>query len=280
MLDTLDFRIVDEIILRALNEDMPLGDITTDSTITEYSVSKARLIAKESGVLAGITVAIRVFELLDPKVIYCTNFKDRDKFRKGDILLELEGNTRALLKAERTALNLLQRMCGIATRTNGLCELIKDYPAKIIDTRKTAPGLRYLDKYSVRCGGGLNHRFCLSDGVLIKDNHIKAAGGITNAVRMCRAQVPHTVKIEVETENLEMVKEALEAGADIIMLDNMPVDIMREAVEYVAGRALLEASGDINEKSVIEVAKTGVDLISVGKITHSVKALDISMKFL
>lgn len=276
----LDTRIVDEIILRALKEDMPMGDITTDSTISEDSVSKARLIAKENGVLSGITVAIRVFKLMDSNIVYNTTFKDGDKIKKGDILLELEGNTRALLKAERTALNLLQRMSGIATRTNGMCELIKDYPAKIVDTRKTAPGLRYLDKYAVRSGGGQNHRYCLSDGVLIKDNHIKAAGSITNAIRMCRAQIPHTVKIEVETENMDMVKEALEAGADIIMLDNMSCDEMKKAVDYVAGRALIEASGDISENSVTEVAKTGVDLISAGNLTHSVKALDISMKFL
>lgn len=276
----LDTRIVDEIILRALKEDMPMGDITTDSTISEDSVSKARLIAKENGVLSGITVAIRVFKLMDSNIVYNTTFKDGDKIKKGDILLELEGNTRALLKAERTALNLLQRMSGIATRTNGMCELIKDYPAKIVDTRKTAPGLRYLDKYAVRSGGGQNHRYCLSDGVLIKDNHIKAAGSITNAIRICRAQIPHTVKIEVETENMDMVKEALEAGADIIMLDNMSCDEMKKAVDYVAGRALIEASGDISENSVTEVAKTGVDLISAGNLTHSVKALDISMKFL
>ena len=276
----LDTRIVDEIILRALKEDMPMGDITTDSTISEDSVSKARLIAKENGVLSGITVAIRVFKLMDSNIVYNTTFKDGDKIKNGDILLELEGNTRALLKAERTALNLLQRMSGIATRTNGMCELIKDYPAKIVDTRKTAPGLRYLDKYAVRSGGGQNHRYCLSDGVLIKDNHIKAAGSITNAIRMCRAQIPHTVKIEVETENMDMVKEALEAGADIIMLDNMSCDEMKKAVDYVAGRALIEASGDISENSVTEVAKTGVDLISAGNLTHSVKALDISMKFL
>lgn len=276
----LDTRIVDEIILRALKEDMPMGDITTDSTISEDSVSKARLIAKENGVLSGITVAIRVFKLMDSNIVYNTTFKDGDKIKKGDILLELEGNTRALLKAERTALNLLQRMSGIATRTNGMFELIKDYPAKIVDTRKTAPGLRYLDKYAVRSGGGQNHRYCLSDGVLIKDNHIKAAGSITNAIRMCRAQIPHTVKIEVETENMDMVKEALEAGADIIMLDNMSCDEMKKAVDYVAGRALIEASGDISENSVTEVAKTGVDLISAGNLTHSVKALDISMKFL
>lgn len=276
----LDLRLVDEIILRAYKEDMPMGDITTDNIIDENDVAKAKLVAKEDGVIAGLEVGQRAFELQDPNVKVELLIKDGDKVSKGDVILTVEGNTQALLKAERTALNLIQRMSGIATRTNTLAELIKDYPAKIVDTRKTAPGLRYLDKYAVRMGGGQNHRFCLSDGVLIKDNHIKAAGNIANAVNIVRSKIPHTIKIEVETENLQMVKEALAVKADIIMLDNMTTAQMEEAVEVIDGKALVEASGDMDESRVVEVAKTGVDIISVGKITHSVKALDISMRFI
>lgn len=275
----LEIRILDEIILGAFREDMPMGDITTDNIIGEGDSAKARLIAKESGVVAGLTVAKRAFELQDAMVAIEMYFNDGDEVNKGDVLMSVEGNTRALLKAERTALNLLQRMSGIATRTHTLAVLIKEYNTKIVDTRKTAPGLRYLDKYAVRMGGGQNHRYCLSDGVLIKDNHIKAAGNITNAVRTVKDKIPHTIKIEVETENLSMVREALDAGADIIMLDNMTTNQMLEAVELISGKALVEASGDMDETRVVEVAKTGVDIISVGKITHSVRALDISMRF-
>lgn len=275
----LEQRKIDEIILNALNEDMPMGDITTDNIIDPASVSRARFIAKQEGVIACVEVAKRVFQLLDLNVTFFTELPDGTKVSKGDIILEFEGNTAALLKAERTALNLIQRMSGVATRTNGLCRIIEDLPAKIVDTRKTTPGLRYLEKYAVRVGGGQNHRYCLSDGVLIKDNHIKAAGGILNAVSRVRKNIPHTIKIEVETENFDMVREALEAGADIIMLDNMSVADMAEAVKIIDGRALVEASGDMDEAKVRAVAETGVDIISVGKITHSVTALDISMRF-
>ncbi|NLN04587.1 MAG: carboxylating nicotinate-nucleotide diphosphorylase [Clostridiaceae bacterium] len=270
---------VDKVVLTAFEEDMPFGDITTDNIIAENSISKARLIAKEDGVLAGVPVAVRTFELLSRDIKVEVLLQDGAKVKKGDIIANIEGPTREILKGERTALNLLQRLSGVATATNKLVELVKDYPVNVVDTRKTTPGLRYLEKYAVRVGGGQNHRFSLSDGVLIKDNHISAAGGIKNAVEMVRRRIPHTVKIEVETENLEMVREALDVGADIIMLDNMTNEMMSEAVKLINKKALVEASGDINEQRIVEVTKTGVDIISVGRITHSVKALDISLRF-
>lgn len=275
----LDMKQVDKVILTALEEDMPFGDITTDNITAGSSISKARLIAKEDGVLAGVPVALRTFELLsrDIKIEVC--LQDGAKVKKGDIIAHIEGPTREILKGERTALNLLQRLSGVASATSKLVELVKDYPVNVVDTRKTTPGLRYLEKYAVRVGGGQNHRFSLSDGVLIKDNHITAAGGIKNAVEMVRGRIPHTIKIEVETENIEMVREALNAGADIIMLDNMTNEMMTEAVKLINKKALVEASGDINEQRIVDVAKTGVDIISIGRITHSVKALDISLRF-
>lgn len=275
----LEFRLVDEIIWNALKEDMPMGDITTDSVIQADAVSRARLIAKQAGVIACMEVVKRVFTLLDPGVTFLQEIQDGTVVAKGDILLDFQGNTRALLKGERTALNILQRMSGVATRTRTFCDILEGLPTQIVDTRKTTPGLRYLEKYAVRAGGGQNHRYCLSDGVLIKDNHIKAAGGIETAVRQVRSKIPHTIKIEVETENFDMVREALQAGADIIMLDNMSAEEMKEAVKIIDGKALVEASGDMSEETILETARTGVDIISVGKITHSVKAMDISMRF-
>ena len=275
----LDLAIVDEIILRALKEDMPMGDITTDSTVPENEECQANLITKENGVVAGLEVFERVFELLNANAVIERFVKDGSHVANGTRMLHISGNARAILKGERTALNLLERMCGIATATHRFTIILEGTGSKIVDTRKTAPGLRYLDKYAVRAGGGANHRFCLSDGVLIKDNHIKAAGGITNAVRMARKTVPHTIRIEVETESLEQVKEALDAGADIIMLDNMPPETMREAVKFINGRALTEASGNITAEKADAVAKTGVDMISSGSLTHSVKAMDISLRF-
>ncbi len=271
---------VDELIMAALKEDMPLGDITTDNIIDAEARSKARITAKEDGVIAGLDVARRVFEMLDRDVVFKCLVSEGDFVRRGDIVAEIEGNTRALLKGERTALNFLQRLSGIATITRKFCDRVKDYPVKIVDTRKTTPGLRYLEKYAVRVGGGTNHRYCLSDGVLIKDNHIRAAGGIKNAVEKVRRGIPHTIKIEVETETLDQVKEALEAGADIIMLDNMDYDTMAEAVKIINKAALVEASGNVDMDRLVDIAKTGVDIISVGKLTHSVKALDLSMKFI
>jgi len=275
----LDYLLVDDIILRALKEDMPMGDITTESTVPEDETSCARLIAKEDMVVAGLEVFCRVFSLLDRNIYIERYVNDGDKVKTGTVILRISGNSRAMLKAERTALNLLQRMSGIATATRKYVDILEGTNAKIVDTRKTVPGLRYLDKMAVRIGGGTNHRFNLSDGVLIKDNHIKASGGITAAVKKAKERVPHTIKIEVETETMEQVKEALVAGADIIMLDNMKPEDMKEAVAYINGRALTEASGNITADNLAAVAKTGVDLISSGSLTHSVKAADISLRF-
>ncbi len=276
---TLDMTLVDEIILRALREDMPMGDLTTDSTIPEAQEASARIIAKEDGVVAGLPVFMRVFTLLDPHASFNLLVEEGATVTKGTVLMTFGGNARALLKAERTALNLLQRMSGIATMTHAFAAAFAGTRTKIVDTRKTVPGLRYLDKYAVRAGGGTNHRYCLSDGVLIKDNHIKASGGITAAVSRARAVAPHTIRIEVETENMDMVREALEAGADIIMLDNMTDAQMTEAVALVAGRALTEASGNVTVDRAGRIAATGVDLVSSGALTHSVRAMDISMRF-
>jgi len=270
---------IDELILNALKEDMPMGDITTDNIIDPSSVSKGVFIAKASGIISGLDVAERVFRLLDKNIVFKKNIKDGDRVSFGDVIAEVEGSTHAILKGERTALNLLQRMSGISTRTAEFCGKVKDLPVKIVDTRKTAPGLRYLDKYAVRMGGGENHRFCLSDGVLIKDNHIKAAGSIKKAIEIVRNRIPHTIKIEVETESLDQVREALEAGADIIMLDNMSIDLMKEAVKLINKKAVVEASGNVSLDNVYEIACTGVDIISVGSLTHSVKAFDISLRF-
>lgn len=275
----LDLSIVDEIILRALKEDMPMGDLTTDSTVPADEVCAANLIAKEAGVVAGLDVFERVFTLLDSKIYIERYINEGDRVEAGTRIMHISGNARAMLKAERTALNLLQRMSGIASATRKFADVLEGTKSKIVDTRKTAPGLRYLDKYAVRVGGGTNHRFCLSDGILIKDNHIKAAGGITEAVKRARAMAPHTIRIEVETESMDMVKEALEAGADIIMLDNMSIEAMKEAVDFINGRALTEASGNITLDRAEAIAKTGVDLISSGSLTHSVKAMDISLRF-
>lgn len=270
---------IDKIILTGLKEDMPFGDITTDNLIDDTSQSEALLIAKDTGVIAGIDIAKRVFEIVDKNVVFEKRIEDGHRVKSGDVIAQIKGNTRALLKGERTALNLLQRLSGIATKTRELCEKIKDTNSKVVDTRKTTLGLRALEKYAVRVGGGNNHRFSLSDGVMIKDNHIKAAGGIKEAVKKIRKKIPHTIKIEVETETLEQVEEALEAGADIIMLDNMGVDKVRKAVKIINGSAISEASGNVNLDSIVEIAKTGVDIISVGSLTHSVSAFDISMKF-
>ncbi len=275
----LDLSLVDDIILRALREDMPMGDLTTDSTIPENQEGSARIIAKEDGVVAGLPVFKRVFTLLDPRASFNELVEEGDAVTKGTVLMTFGGNARALLKGERTALNLLQRMSGIATMTAAFARAFAGTRTRIVDTRKTVPGLRYLDKYAVRAGGGTNHRYCLSDGVLIKDNHIKASGGITAAVRRARAVAPHTIRIEVETESMDMVREALEAGADIIMLDNMDNAQMTEAVHYIAGRALTEASGNVTVDRAAAIAATGVDLVSSGALTHSVRAMDISMRF-
>ena len=263
--------------MNALREDMPLGDITTDNIISEESVTRATFLAKQDAVIAGLIVAKQVFSILDKDVEFNTFIKDGDAVKKGDIIAEVKGSTRALLKAERTALNFMQRLSAIATITNKYVKLVEGTGVKVTDTRKTTPGLRLQEKYAVSCGGGSNHRFSLSDGVLIKDNHIAAAGGIKNAVEAVRKSIPHTVKIEVETESLEEVQEALDCGADIIMLDNMTNDQMIQAVKLINKRALVEASGNVSEETIVGIAKTGVDIISVGKLTHSANSVDISM---
>lgn len=270
---------IDEIIMMSLKEDMPMGDITTDNTIAVDSISKAYYIAKDSGILAGLDVAERVFKILDSSVRFKKNFNDGEAIKKGDILAEFEGNTRALLKGERTSLNIMQRLSGIATKAKEYSDAVHGLNVKVVDTRKTTPGLRMLEKYAVRVGGAHNHRFCLSDGVLIKDNHIQAAGGIKNAITMVRGKIPHTIKIEVETESMEMVQDAIDAGADIIMLDNMSIEMMQKAVKLIDKRADVEASGNVNLNTIRKIAETGVDIISVGELTHSVKAFDISMRF-
>ena len=276
---TLDTKQIDKVVLNALEEDMPYGDVTTDNLISDEDFTEAKFIAKADGVISGMPVAARVFELIDSRTSLEILKNDGECVQKGDIIAILRGPTAAVLKGERTALNLMQRMSGIATRTRVFTELVKDYPVSVADTRKTTPGLRYLEKYAVRCGGGRNHRYSLSDAVMLKDNHIAAGGGILSAVRKVRANIPHMVKIEVEVENMDMVRDAVESGADIIMLDNMNEAAMAEAVRYIAGRALVEASGDVTEERICAIAETGVDIISIGRITHSVKALDISLRF-
>lgn len=269
---------VDEIIVNALKEDINYVDVASDYLIPEDQRDEAYFVAKADGVLCGLSVAMRVFELLDDTFEAKTYKHDGDKIQKGDLIAEFSGKTVLLLKGERTALNLLQHMSGIATATAAAVELVEGTNAQITDTRKTLPGLRALQKYAVTCGGGKNHRFNLSDGAMLKDNHIDAGGGITNAVNALRGKLGHMVKIEVETRDLAEVREALAAGADIIMLDNMSNEMMREAVEIIDGRAKTEASGGITLETIAEVAKTGVDIISLGALTHSVKAFDISMK--
>lgn len=271
--------ILDNIIKNALEEDLAWGDITTQSTIPDGSYSNARLIAKEAGILCGLDVFERVMKTVDNTILVQKHFKDGDRIDKGDILATIQGSSKSILSAERVALNLLQRMSGISSATSAIVAKVATTKTKIADTRKTTPGLRMLEKYAVRIGGGSNHRYNLADGVLIKDNHIKAAGTITNAVNAARAYIPHTVKIEVETESLEQVQEALSCGADIIMLDNMDNTTMKKAVQLIAGRALTEASGNMGEKDLLEVAQTGVDIISIGALTHTVKAMDISLRF-
>ena len=268
---------IDSIIENALREDIHTGDITTLAVVPERRAARARLIAKESMVLAGIDVAARVFSVLDPAVRFESRFADGARLEAGALIAEMAGDSALLLQGERVALNLLQRMCGTATLTARYVEAVTGTKARIVDTRKTTPGLRVLEKYAVRVGGGINHRTGLYDGVLIKENHIAAAGGITEAVRRARAYIPHTMKIEVETENLAEVAEALEAGADIIMLDNMGLAAMEEAIGLIAGRALVEASGGVNLETVRGIAGTGVDIISIGALTHSARAMDISM---
>ena len=269
--------VLTKLIVSALAEDIGAGDVTTWAALRGDEAGLARATAKAELVVAGIAVFGEVFRTLDPALTFMPRKRDGEKAVKGEILAEISGSLSSILTAERVALNLLQRMCGIATLTRRYVDEIAGMSAKILDTRKTAPGLRILDKYAVREGGGCNHRFALYDGVLIKDNHIAAAGGIGEAVRRVRGRVPHTLKIEVEVRNLAELEEALAAGADSVLLDNMGLPEMAAAVKRVAGRIPLEASGKITLERVREVAATGVDLISVGALTHSAEAADISL---
>jgi nicotinate-nucleotide pyrophosphorylase (carboxylating) len=268
---------VTNILRLALEEDIGNGDLTTTLLIPENQKSRALVVAKENFIVAGMPFAWEVFNIFDSRTEFNLFFDEGSKVRKGDMIAEIRGETRTLLSCERVALNILQRLSGIATLTNKFVEEVKGTSARIVDTRKTTPGLRFMEKYAVRIGGGNNHRFGLYDGVLIKDNHIEAAGGIKAAVTLARRS-RHLSKIEVEVESISDLKEALSAGADVIMLDNMSVEDMRAAVATVKGRAVTEASGNITLKRVRDVAETGVDLISVGALTHSAPAADISMK--
>lgn len=269
---------VDDIIERALKEDINYLDVSSDYLLPEDQRNEAYFVAKADGVLCGLDVALRTFEMLDDSFSAKIYKHDGEKIAAGDVIAEFSGKTVLLLKGERTALNLLQHMSGIATATARAVELVRGTNAQITDTRKTLPGLRALQKYAVVCGGGKNHRFNLSDGAMLKDNHIDAGGGIAKTVETLRGKLGHMVKIEVETRDLDEVREAVQAGADIIMLDNMSNDAMREAVQIIGGRAKTEASGGITLENLAEVAKTGVDIISLGALTHSVHAFDISMK--
>lgn len=273
----LDFYL-DDLIKDALKEDINYIDTTADLVIPENQRGKAYFVAKASGVLCGIDAAMRVFRLLDDSFECDVHFRDGDKLSKGDVICEFSGNMRCLLKGERTALNLIQHLSGIATETARCVDIVKGTKAAITDTRKTLPGLRAIQKYAVTVGGGKNHRYNLSDGAMLKDNHIDACGGIAGAVSTLRSKLGHMVKIEVETRNLDEVRQALESGADIIMLDNMDCATMKDAVALVGGKALLEASGGITHDTLREVAETGVDIISIGALTHSVQAFDISMR--
>lgn len=269
---------VDNIITTALMEDINYIDAAADNLIPEDHKSSAYYVAKDTGIVCGIELAKRVFELAGGNVDFKILLGDGARVNKGDVIAELEGSTLTLLKGERTALNILQHMSGIATATNKCVELVKGTNASVTDTRKTLPGLRVLQKYAVTVGGGKNHRYNLSDAAMLKDNHIDAYGGITAAVSALREKIGHTVKIEVEVRTLAELEEALENKVEIIMLDNMNCDEMAEAVEITNGRALLEASGNITSENIRAVAETGVDIISLGALTHSVKCFDISMK--
>ncbi len=268
---------VDAIIERALEEDIHTGDVTTLAVVPEPRQVTGRLVAKEAMVVAGLPVAARVFALLDPTITFTVCCAEGAHIPAGTILATMAGDAALLLQGERVALNLLQRMSGIATVTSRYVAAVAGTAARIVDTRKTTPGLRVLEKYAVRVGGGHNHRTGLYDGILIKENHITAAGGIAQAISRARAAIPHTLKIEIETETVDDVHEALRAGADIIMLDNMDCDTMRHCVSIIAGQAVVEASGGVNLETVAAIAATGVDIISVGALTHSPRAMDISM---
>lgn len=268
----------DELILSALREDITSEDITTNSVMREYQLGEVELICKQDGVIAGLDVFKRTFELLDSKTEVTFTKKDGDTVKNSDKIGVVRGDIRVLLSGERTALNYLQRMSGIATYTRSIADLLKGSKTKLLDTRKTTPNMRVFEKYAVKVGGGYNHRYNLSDGILLKDNHIGAAGGVKEAVQMAKEYAPFVRKIEIEVENLDMLKEALDAGADIIMLDNMSVEDMKEAVKLVSGKAETECSGNVTKENVERLVDIGVDYISSGALTHSSPILDLSLK--
>lgn len=274
----LDMRLAEPIVQRALLEDLGRGDVTTLLTVPEGIETTGEILAGQPGVLAGMPVAQRVFHLLDPRVRLEPLVKEGQHFDTGMVLAEVHGEARALLMGERVALNFLQRLSGIATLTARFVEMVQGLPVRICDTRKTTPGLRYLERYAVRVAGGYNHRFALDDAVLIKDNHIAVCGGISEAIQRVRRSLPHTMKIEVECATLAQVQEALDAGADILLLDNMPLDLLQEAVRLAKGRAFLEASGGVRLENVRQIAETGVEAISIGALTHSAPAIDIKLE--
>ena len=269
---------IDCLILSALREDISHEDITTNAVIKEYTKGRAKLICKQVGVIAGLYVFERVFKLLSDEIKISFYFKDGETVKSGDIAAEVEGDIRAILSGERTALNFLQRMSGIATHTSKIVKMLEGSGIKLLDTRKTTPNNRIFEKYAVRVGGGQNHRFSLSDGIMLKDNHISAAGGVRQAISLAREYAPFVHKIEVEAENLEMVREALEAKADIIMLDNMSVDDMKKAVKMIKGRALTECSGNVTAEKIAAIKEAGVDYISCGALTYNSSILDMSLK--
>ncbi|MDH7601204.1 MAG: carboxylating nicotinate-nucleotide diphosphorylase [Armatimonadota bacterium] len=275
----LDLLAAEPIVRRAIEEDLGQGDITTSLTVPRLARADARIVSKSAGILAGIEIARMVFAILDSRLMFEPHLEDGARLEQGTVIANVIGSAAEILSGERVALNFLQRMSGIATLTSQYVSRVSHTKARIVDTRKTVPGLRCLDKYSVRVGGGYNHRFGLYDGILIKDNHIAAAGGIAAAVRAAKNRAPHTLLVEVEVRNLDELKEAIESGADAVLLDNMSVQTLSEAVQLAAGRVVLEASGGITLDNVAQVAETGVDLISVGALTHSPPALDISMEF-
>ena len=269
---------VDNLIMMALQEDISSEDVTTNAVMRESKAGTAQLICKQDGVIAGLEVFKRVFELLDEEAEVIMYFKDGDAVKNGDLLAVVNGDIRALLSGERTALNYLQRMSGIATYTRNVADLLKGSKTKLLDTRKTTPNMRIFEKYAVKVGGGYNHRYNLSDGILIKDNHIGAAGSVTKAIEMAKEYAPFVRKIEVEVENLTMLQEALDAGADIIMLDNMSTEDMKKAVELVAGKAETECSGNVTRENIQRIIDIGVDYVSSGALTHSAPILDVSLK--
>ncbi|PWJ50171.1 carboxylating nicotinate-nucleotide diphosphorylase [Faecalicatena contorta] len=269
---------VDRLILAALEEDISSEDVTTNAVMKEAVTGEVELICKQDGIIAGLAVFKRVFELLDDSVRVEFYSKDGDEVQNGQLLGKVTGDIRVLLSGERVALNYLQRMSGIATYTHTVAELLKGTKTKLLDTRKTTPNMRIFEKYAVRAGGGYNHRYNLSDGVLLKDNHIGAAGSVTKAVQMAKAYAPFVRKIEVEVENLDMVREAVEAGADIIMLDNMTTEEMQEAIRIIDGRAETECSGNVTKENIGRITALGVDYVSSGALTHSAPILDISLK--